>query len=62
MNEILRNLTEQELLDRLAELTSRLSISRGYDKAREFCKIDIEELQQEIEWRRMNELDQKTFH
>ena len=44
MNEILRNLTEQELLNRVAELTSSLCVGRGYDKAREFCKIDIEEL------------------
>lgn len=58
MNEILKNLSEQELLNRLAELTSRLSAGRGYDKAREFCKIDIEEIQQEIEFRRKNALHQ----
>lgn len=62
MNEILRNLTEQELLDRLAELTSRLSTGRGYDKAREFCKIDIEEIQAEIEFRRKNESHQETSY
>ena len=60
MNEILKNLTEQELLDRLAELTTRLSVGRGYDKAREFCKIDIEEIQQEIEFRKKNESNQQT--
>jgi len=52
MNQLLKNLTEQELLDRLAELTSRLSSGRGSDPAYEYCKMDIEEIQEEIESRR----------
>ena len=52
MNQLLKNLTEQELLDRLAELTSRLSSGRGSDPAYEFCKMDIEEIQEEIESRK----------
>jgi len=52
MNRILQKLTVQELLDKLAELTSRLSEGRGYDKAREFCKMDIEEIQEELEARK----------
>lgn len=49
----LQNLTNQELFDRLAELTSRLTSGRGFDKAHEFCKIDIEEVQAEIEARKV---------
>jgi hypothetical protein len=52
MNEALRNLSYQELLDRLAALTARLSEGRGFDKGHEFCKIDIEEIQAEIESRK----------
>jgi len=52
MNQLLKQLTEQELLDKLAELTSRLASGRGSDPAYEFCKMDIEEIQEEIESRR----------
>jgi hypothetical protein len=53
MNEILRNLSNQQLLDRLAALTSRLSVGRGFDKAYEFCRMDIEEIQAELESRKV---------
>jgi hypothetical protein len=52
MNQLLKKLTEQELLDKLAELSSRLSSGRGSDPAYEYCKMDIEEIQEEIESRR----------
>ena len=51
MKQVLKNLTLQELLDKLASLTARLSAGRGIDKAHEFCRIDIEEIQNEIESR-----------
>jgi ribosomal protein L29 len=53
MKEILRHLTNQELVDRLAELTTRFSSGRGFDKAHEFCKMDIEEILEEIEERKV---------
>lgn len=52
MNDSLKNLTHQQLLDRLAALTARLTEGRGFDKGHEFCKIDIEEIQAEIEKRK----------
>jgi ribosomal protein L29 len=52
MKEALRNMTYQELLDRLADLTARLSEGRGYDKGHDFCKMDIEEILNEIEARK----------
>ncbi len=52
MKQLLRNLTLQELLEKLANLTARLCAGRGMDKAHEFCRMDIEEIQKEIESRK----------
>jgi hypothetical protein len=52
MQQLLRNLSNQDLLDRLARLTEYLGESRGLNVSYEFCKMDMEEIQQEIEYRR----------
>lgn len=44
-------MNDQELIDRLAELTEHLASCRGLNASYEFCKIDIEETQHEIETR-----------
>ncbi|MBV9989616.1 MAG: hypothetical protein JO301_18180 [Chitinophagaceae bacterium] len=52
MRQILRYLTYQELLDRLVALTDHLATCRGLNASYEFCKMDIEETQEEIVSRR----------
>lgn len=49
----LKNLTDQQLLDRLADLTDRLPFCRGLNASYEFCKMDIEDIQAEIEARKL---------
>lgn len=49
MRQLLQNMSDQELIDRLAELTDHLSSCRGINASYEFCKMDIEETQREIE-------------
>jgi hypothetical protein len=49
---MLQHLTDQELFDRLAELTDHLVSCRGLNASYEFCKMDIEDTQDEIEARR----------
>jgi len=51
MHKVLQKLTLQELLDKLESHTARLSAGRGIDKVHEFCRMDIEEIQNEIESR-----------
>ena len=51
LRQLLQNMSDQELMDRLAELTEHLSSCRGLNASYEFCKMDIEETQQEIEAR-----------
>lgn len=51
MRQLLKNMTNQELIDRLADLTEHLASCRGMNASYEFCKMDIEETQLEIESR-----------
>lgn len=44
-------MSDRELIDRLADLTEHLASCRGLNASYEFCKMDIEETQQEIESR-----------
>jgi ribosomal protein L29 len=41
-------MSDQELMDRLADLTEHLASCRGQNASYEFCKMDIEETQHEI--------------
>jgi hypothetical protein len=52
MRQMLQHFTDQELLDRLADLTDHLVSCRGLNASYEFCKMDIEDTQEEIEARR----------
>jgi hypothetical protein len=52
MRQILRYLSDEELLERLASLTEYLASCRGVDASYMFCMMDIEELQEEIEYRK----------
>ncbi|NCI45113.1 hypothetical protein [Sediminibacterium soli] len=56
MQQLVRHLTDQELLDRLARLTEHLASCRGLNVSYDFCKMDIEETQQEIEYRKLHHL------
>jgi hypothetical protein len=51
VRQLLQNMNDQELMDRLAELTEHLASCRGLNASYEFCKMDIEDTQQEIEAR-----------
>lgn len=51
MRQLLQNMSDQDLMDRLAELTEHLASCRGINASYEFCKMDIEETQREIEER-----------
>jgi hypothetical protein len=52
MRQLLRYLSEDELLERLASLTEYLASCRGVDASYVFCMMDIEEIQEEIEYRK----------
>jgi len=52
MGQFLRNMSEEELLERLARLTDHLASCRGRDASYDFCIIDIQEVQDEIEDRK----------
>jgi hypothetical protein len=51
VRQLLQHMSDQELMDRLAELTEHLASCRGLNASYEFCKMDIEETQHEIEAR-----------
>jgi hypothetical protein len=51
VRQLLQNMSDQELIDRLADLTEHLASCRGLNASYEFCKMDIEETQHEIEAR-----------
>jgi hypothetical protein len=51
MRQLLQSMSDQQLLDRLAELTDHLASCRGLNSY-DFCIMDIEEAQQEIEARK----------
>ena len=52
MRQLLEQLSYQELLDRLANLTEHLASCRGLNVSYGFCMMDIEETQQEIQARK----------
>ncbi len=54
MNQSLKKLSDQELLERLADLTDRLALCRGMNVSYDFCMIDIEEALAEIETRKLS--------
>lgn len=56
MRQLLQHMTDEELLDRLAELTEHLVSCRGLNASYDFCKMDIEDAQEEIEARKLRNL------
>ncbi len=58
MRQLLQYMTDQELMDRLADLTEHLASCRGLNASYDFCKMDIEETQAEIELRKQQKDDQ----
>lgn len=54
MTQSLKKLSDQELLERLADLTDRLAFCRGMNISYDFCMIDIEETMAEIENRKLS--------
>jgi hypothetical protein len=52
MRQLLKHMSEDELLERLASLTEYLASCRGVDASYVFCMMDIEEIQEEIESRK----------
>jgi uncharacterized protein YihD (DUF1040 family) len=57
MENELTDLTDQELIDKLIELTARLARGRGLDKDYESCKKETLRIQQEIELRKSRKLN-----
>ena len=53
MSQLLKTLSEQDLLNRLADLTDRLAFCRGMNISYDFCMMDIEETLSEIESRKL---------
>lgn len=52
MSQLLKKLSDQDLLERLADLTDRLAFCRGMNISYDFCMMDIEETLAEIESRK----------
>jgi hypothetical protein len=52
MRQLLRYLSDEELLEKLASVTEYLASCRGVDVSYIFCMMDIEEIQEEIEFRK----------